>query len=201
MTYSFGSAGDAQLATKVYGAVWLVDTHFLPSPLYWTTAPTDLDANGHTYRGLGQLLGVSMLAESEDASTEKLTIAVPAANQAALAATIGNLDAYRGRRVRLWLQLVNEAFVRVGTPVARWSGYMEPVKVTRSRPGPEAGPFTGRIELPCSRAGMARARNYEGLRLTHAQQQRRYPGDRGLEYVQTLVEQPSLWLSKKFQEI
>lgn len=198
---SFGVAGDAQLATKVYGAVWLIDLDFAGGPLHWTTHVDAVSANGHSYQGLGGLLQVSMLTESEDASTEQLTLSLPVANQAALAATIGSVEAYRGRRVRLWLQLINEGYQPVGEPRARWSGYMEPVRVSRQRQGSQQGPFIGRVEMPCSRAGMARARHYEGLRLTHAQQQLRYPGDRGLEYVQGLLEQPALWLTKRFQEI
>ena len=48
---------------------------------------------------------------------------------------------------------------------------------------------------------MARARNAPGLRLNDAQQQAAYAGDRGLEYVAKLLEQPALWLSKKFQKV
>jgi hypothetical protein len=47
---------------------------------------------------------------------------------------------------------------------------------------------------------MSRARNTTGLRLTDAQQQQRYAGDVGLAFMQTLIEQPSLWLSKRFQQ-
>jgi hypothetical protein len=87
----------------------------------------------------------------------------------------------------------------VGTKVHRWTGTMEPVRITRRVQA--GGPSSGRIEMPCTRNGMSRARNYQGLRLTHAQQQAIYPADMGLEYLQALIEQPTLWLSKRFQEI
>ena len=74
---------------------------------------------------------------------------------------------------------------------------MNPAKVTRGGAG---GENNGRVEIPCSRYGMARARNYQGLRHTHAQQQLRFPGDVGLQYMQDLIEKPALWLSKRFQE-
>ena len=106
---------------------------------------------------------------------------------------------YRGRPVRLYLQLFTEAFAPVGTKVHRWTGTMEPVRITRRTQA--GGPSSGRIEMPCTRNGMARARNYQGLRLTHAQQQVTYPADLGLEYLQALIEKPALWLSKRFQEI
>lgn len=201
MSFSFGAAGDALLASPVRGAHWLIDLAFADGTMYLTTNALDIVSAGQTYRGLGQLLAVSSIQESEDSSTEKLTLSVPVVNNAMLAATLGNVESYRGRRVRLYLQLIGENFQPVGERVARWSGYMEPVKVSRTSPPHAGGAAGGRIELPCSRAGMARARNYEGLRLTHAQQQLAHPGDRGFEYVQGLIEQPALWLSKRFQEI
>jgi hypothetical protein len=76
-------------------------------------------------------------------------------------------------------------------------------RVTVERKPPDAlagGGSAGRLNLECSRAGMARARNLHGLRLTDAQQQHLYSGDLGLQYVQTLIEKPSLWLSKRFQQ-
>lgn len=201
MSITFGAAGDAALVSRVRGAQWLVDLAFGTGTLYWTTNAIDIDSAGHTYRGLGQLLTVSQISMSEDSSTEQVTLSLPVANQAGLAATIGNLDNYRGRRVKLYLQLFGADFQPVGDRVACWSGFMQPVKVARTKAPEGGGPVAGRMELPCTRAGMARARKYEGLRLTHAQQQLEHPGDRGLEYVQSLIEQPAVWLSKRFQEI
>lgn len=79
---------------------------------------------------------------------------------------------------------------------------MDKVQIPRRSPSPAAGGESqGRIEMLCSRAGLGRARNNLGLRMTHQQQLQRYPGDTFLRYVSTLVEQPSLWLSKRFQEV
>ena len=198
----FGTAGQAQLASRVRGAQWLVDLEFTGGTIRLTTNPLDIAYGGNTYKGLSTLLQVSSVSESEDAAAEKVTLSIPVVNQAMLAATLGNVESYRGRRVRLYLQLIDESFQPItGAVRERWRGYMEPVRITRKRSDPTGGESSGRIELPCSRAGMARARNYTGLRLTDAQHRQRYPGDRGLEYMQELIEKPTQWLSKRFQEI
>lgn len=199
MSLTLDGTASARIAAAVRGVAWLADLDFGTGTVYYTTAPQSLTANGHSYLGLGDLVGVSPLSESEDSNAEKIKLGFSLVNTAMLAATLGNVDNYRGRRARLWLQLYDEAFQPAGAPVQRWAGFMDRVTVERTPGEWTGGQAIGRLNLECSRAGMARARNLTGLRLTDAQQQQRYPGDLGLQYMQTLIEQPSLWLSKRFQ--
>jgi len=198
VTLAFGGTVDSQIATGVYGVCWLIEMDFSGGMVYATTAPVNVDYGGHTYTGLGNLVQVGGLSESENNSAEKLSVSVSVVDSTMLALVLVDANTYRGRSLTLRLQMLNEAFKPIGTPKQRWSGKMNPAKVTRGGAG---GENNGRIELPCSRYGMARARNYQGLRHTHAQQQLRFPGDLGLQYMQDLIEKPALWLSKKFQEV
>lgn len=201
MALALDSPAAARIAATVRGAAWLVEMQFTTAPLRFTSAPITVDALGYSWLGLGHLCEVGTLAESADASAARLTISLAATNQALLAAALGNVAAYRGRRARLYLQLFDEQFQPVGAPRQRWAGYMDKVQVPRKRSPAAGGGSQGRIEMVCSRAGMARARNNHGLRMTDAQQQQRWPGDTGLRYVQQLLEQPSTWLSRRFQEL
>jgi hypothetical protein len=201
MSLTLDGAASARIAAAVRGVAWLVQLDFLPSTVYYTTAPQTLVIGGNTYLGFGSLAEITPVTESENTNAEQVTLGFSVVNQSMLAASLGNVENYRGKAVRLYLQLFDETFQPVGAPVLRWSGLMQPVNVTRKVSDPTGGGSMGRIELPCARAGMARARNPQGLRLSHAQQIQRYPYDLGLEFVQTLVEQPSLWLSKKFQRV
>lgn len=182
----------------VAGVAWLVELDFTGGTVRLTTAPVPITVGGDTYTGLGSLLGVSALAESEDANAERVTLTLSVVDTAMLASVLGSASTYRGRAVRLYLHLLDATFSPVGTRVLRWAGHMEPARVRRSSGGEGA---SGAIELPCSRSGLFRARNYQGLRITHAQQLQRHPGDLGLQYLQDLIEKPALWLSKRFQEV
>lgn len=200
MSLTLDGTASARIAAPVRGVAWLADLEFGTGTVYFTTAPLTVVAGGHTYLGLGNLAEVSAIGESEDASAEKVVLSFSLVDPAMLAATLGDVDNYRGRRARLWLQLYDEQFQPAGAPVKRWAGFMARVATERKPAPPTGGAGMGHIRLECSRAGMARARNLQGLRLTDAQQQQRFAGDLGLQYLQALIEKPSLWLSKRFQQ-
>lgn len=190
----------AQISGPVAGVVWLIELDFVGQTHRFSTFNVPLTVSANVYTPLGNHAAVSDLQESQDTDTQTLTLSLDVVNQGMLAATMGNVEAYRGRQARVLMLLLDEQFRPVGPARLRFAGEMEPVKVTRESPGLGGGAVTGRIELPVSRAGMSRARNADGLRITDEQQRAVYPGDKGLEYVRKLIEQPSTWLSKRFQE-
>jgi len=187
-------AGDAA------GVVYLVELDFTAATYYFTTFNVPLVISGHTYLATGTLASVGDIKESQDTDAQTLSINLNVADSAVLAASLGNVEGYRGKKARIYLQPLDAAFRPVGIPRLRFTGEMEPVKIKRDAQPEQGGAVGGTIELPISRAGMSRARNADGLRLTDEQQQAEYPGDVGLQYVRTLIEKPSQWLSKRFQE-
>ena len=199
MSLTLDGTASSRITASVRGVAWLVELFFTSGTIRYTTAPLSLTIGGNVYSGLGTFAQVSNLSESENATADQITLGFTV-ETSLLALTLGNVENYRGKAAKLYLQLFDEAFQPAGAPVLRWSGVMDKVQVSRTSSDPSGGSSSGRIEMQCSRAGMARARNADGLRLSHVQQLQRFPGDNGLQYVQTLIEQPSLWLSKRFQK-
>jgi len=134
----------------VAGVAWLVEMDFTAGTQYLTTAAQSLTTGGHTYTGLGALVSVAGLNESADSSAEKITLSLAAANAAMLVLGLGNVEGYRGRAVRLYLQLFDETFTAVASPLQRWSGVMDKVQITRQPADPAGGPGGGSIDLQCS---------------------------------------------------
>jgi hypothetical protein len=200
MTLPLDGTAGARITAPVRGIAYLIELVFTTGTQRVTTAPQAVVSGGNTWTAVGAQADVSALSQSEDPSGERFTIGLTATNTAMLALALGAVDTYRGRPARVYVQLFDEQWQPAGAAVLCASGYMDKVQITRRRSPPEGGDSVGRIEMLCSRAGMARARNNEGLRLTDAQQQQRYPGDTGLSRVQALLEAPGLWLSKRFQE-
>lgn len=189
-------------ASGARGVTLLVDLDFLTGGVqHYTVWPHNLIVGATTYVGLGGICNIAPIQSSEDTKTDKLVLSLSIVNAAMIAASIGNAKEYRGRAVTISVQLIDETFIPSGAPVAYWTGLMDKIGITRNSTKLADGSNGGSIELECARSGMSRARNAEGLRLTHAQQQQRFPGDLGLEYVALLLEKPQLWLSKAFQEV
>lgn len=200
MTLTVDTAASARLAAGVRGVAWLVDMDFTSGSLHFTTGPVQVVANGFTYTAVGTLVSLGAVQESADSGPDSLSVTLSVTNSAMFAAAMGDPAIYRGRSMSVWLQLFDDAWQPVGSPVLRYRGYMDKLNIERSVAPNEGGEALGHITMKCSRAGMSRARRAEGLRLTDSQQQSRFPGDTGFRYVRTLIEKPSLWLSKKFQE-
>lgn len=192
-----GSA-QAQIDASVRGVQWLVALDFVSGMVRYTTNAVDITSGGYTWQGFGSLVNVDGVRESEDGAPGDVTLGLSLVSTAMLAAAIGSVENYRNRAARLSLQLIGPNFQPVGAPVARWAGYMNKVRIKRSVS--KDGGSSGSIEMVCSRAGANRSRSSTGLRHTHAQHIQRFAGDNGFEYIQTLVEKPALWLSKRFQQ-
>ena len=189
----------ATINATVRGVTLLVDLEFASGTIYATTFSVPIVANGETYTALGNVMSVSDFRESEVLTTDKLSIKLSLVNTAMLAYVIGPASEYRNRSVRIYAQLVNDAYLPVEAPILRWAGYMDKVRVTRRTSKTDSS--SGEVELICQRAGLSRFRNVLGFRMSHAQQQLDFPGDMGLEYTEQLVTNPPIWMSKRFQEI
>lgn len=202
MTLSLDGTATARIAAGVRGVAWLVAMDFSSGMVRYTTWPLPVTVGADTYTALGRLVSVTPVQESADGANERVTFAISVVDSAMLALAMGDAATYRGREASLRLQLFDDAFQPAGAPVLRWRGYMDKLQISRTPAGDNQGDgSSGRIEIIATRAGRARARNADGLRLTDAQQQARYAGDTGLRYVRTLIEQPTLWLSKRFQQV
>lgn len=198
MTLSLDGTASARASAGVVGTTWLIELDFSTGLQRYTTWPLSLTSGGFTWQGLGQLAEVGGFSESENAAAQKVTLSASVVSTAMLAALVGPASVYRGRAARLHLQLIDDTYQPAGAFVPRWAGYMDKIRVERRSAG-DKGTNEGSVRIECVRAGMARARNADGLRRTHAQQQTRFAGDLGLEYTQPLIEQPVVWLTKRFQ--
>lgn len=202
MSLTLDSAATTQATRSVSALQWLIQADFAVGTQYWTTWPLDVTIDGQQYKGSGfGVLAVDVLSESEDSSAARMKIVCNVVNSALLAAVMADPAGYRDRPIRLYGQFFNENFQPTGAKVHRWTGRMDKVAVPREKSPAGGGASTGKIELQCTRAGMARARLYQGLRLTSAQHKSRFPDDDGLARTQSLIETPVPWLSIAFQRV
>jgi hypothetical protein len=205
---TFDGTATTALASGARTPAMLMEFDFLSGVQYWTNWSVSLPGidsgsggGAQTYVGKGAIFNVSNLLNSENPANEKLRISIPIVNQAMFAAAVGDASQYRNRPMRLYIQVLNSTYQPAGAPVLFYDGVMDKHSIERERAPHGGGAQGGKIVLYCAKRGLSFARRAGGLRLTDAQQRAEFPGDLGAEYIASLIEKPSQWLSQDFQRI
>jgi len=194
---NLGTSVNSQIATKVIGGVWLVEMFFASGTQRLTNWPLSLTYGANTYTGLGTVGSVGNLTESEANTDKRTTLTLSPVRTELLALALGNVEGYRGKPVNIYLWAIGDNYQPVGNPLLRFFGVMDQVSVKRN--AGQSGEVTGSIEMTCLPGGADSTRKGSTLRMNNAQHQSRHPGERGFEYVNDLLANEQVWLSKNFQ--
>jgi hypothetical protein len=194
---------DEALAAPHAGVLLLLQMDFRAGTQRFTNWSHSLDYFGFTWQGLGAVVGVSQVVQAETLQYPAVDVQLNVADASMLALALGNVQAYRGRPITIWQAVTDDDLRIAGDPEVVWAGEMDQVRLRtgsgqRSGSGDSAGEG-GAAVMRCEMAGRDN-RAPLSLRLTHAQQQARYPGDTGLSRIERLAGQPEVWLSKLFQK-
>lgn len=177
------------------GVLLLLQLDFRSGTQRLTNWSHSLDYFGHTWTGLGAVIGVNAVTQSEDLQYPAVDVQLNVADASMLALALGGVSEYRGQPITVWQGLLDDELKPAGDPEVIWAGQMDQV---RFQTGTGEGDSGGAAVMRCEMPGRD-SRAPQTLRLTHAQQQLRYPGDTGLSRIERMVGQPQVWLSKRFQ--
>lgn len=163
------------------GQAALVHMAFADTPQRWWTGFGDLDAAGHRWRGLGDLIAISEISTAYDLSAQQVTFTV-AATPEMVARALDAKARVRDRAVTVSLQLFaveaqDGEVMRgqpLGSPMVMYSGTMQRM------PWSARGPNERTIQIEAEGLFFRRNAPPRGL-WTDADQKARWPGDRGLE--------------------
>ncbi len=183
----------AELEKASTRPVYFVEFHFLTATIRVCSANLTLTWGGHDWAGLGAIGGISPVEESEGLESKALTFTLNAAQPSWLALAVGSVEEYRGLPAKLYFCPLDEQFRLIDTPILCWTGIMDAVSIGLD--GEE-----GNIALKCETSAYGLKRR-PALRINDAQQRKKYPTDSGFAYLNSLIAQPALWLSKRFQQI
>lgn len=190
------AAVEAALARETIYMIHLLELRFASGTVYLSNQipPFTDTAEGHTWQGLGNLVGMSSIQTGRRnlAPLLEYTLGIPwrfltdaekvVDQMSVIPSLIGNQSEYRNREAILWEQILSLDTVDshgrpapIGVPSALHRGRMDTASASYS---PTRANLTLSVEGPFSRKG---APVYG--RLTPRDQLRRYPGDNGLSYV------------------
>lgn len=183
---------NAELAKAVTRTVYFVEFQFASATSRLSTANIPLTWGGYEWAGVGSLGTISTVEESDGLEAKPLNFTVNSAQQSWLALAVGSVEEYRGRPAKMYMCPLNEQFQMVGTPERCWSGIMDMLSVGINED-------SGTITLKCETSAYGLKRR-PAFRLNAAQHKKEHPDDTGFDYLNDLIANPVVWLSKKFQQ-
>lgn len=191
------AAQQAALEKPLIREVYLVQFDFKTTVMRACSLNQTVTWGGHEWIGLGAIAGISDIEESDGLESKALNFTLNAADPSWLAISIGAVEEYRGRSAKLYFCPLDENYQLIGEPEICWRGVMDTVSVGIDKDGEET---KGQIALKCETSSYGLKRQ-PALRMNHAIQTKRHPGDLGFQYQADLIANPQLWLSRKFQQI
>lgn len=183
MARALSSAMQTAIAATPVRPVLLVEQEFRGATVNLWTGIGPLSWASKNWVGVGDLIGVSELEESADVSAKGVTISLKGIKSSDISLALAGMA--RNKPGKIWMALLDANGAVVATPKIMFSGKLDTCTVDD---GPET--CTISIALESELIDLERPRE---VRLTDQEQQKRYPGDRGLENVAALQDASVPW--------
>ena len=151
----------------------------------------NFDWGGFTWNSLGGAGSIGEIRSTEKVEPAPVTLSLSVAQAEWLALSVGAVEDYRGRTVKIYQCPLTEQYQLIDTPMLAWEGDMDLIAISVEG---EAGSVTMRCE-PAAK----RLRRRNALRVNAQQQRQRYPYDAGFDFQAQLLASPVTWLSTTFQ--
>lgn len=182
MSRTMTSAARAAITGEVARRTTAIELDFAGGFVRMSGAPYDIVLDGQTYLGVGQLGEVSVVEETSEVQSAGITISLSGIPRDSVA--VAMTQAYQGRPGRVWEVPLDADGAVIADPLLIFRGRMDQMSV-------ELGDTaTVRVTLQNRLADWERPR---AARYTDAELKRRFPGDRGLEFVSATAEKTIVW--------
>lgn len=183
---------NALAASHVY-LVYFVKMQFRSSTQYVSTSNVNHTWGGHTWLGMGAVGSISEVSSTESMDTSSVTLALNAAELTWLSLALGDAAEYQNLPVTIYMCPMLDTLELIDTPEPCWEGLMDTLNVGVSNE-------QGSLQLKCESTAYSLKR-LPVFRLNKAQWNKTHPTDKGLDYLEALISDPVVWLSKKFQMV
>jgi hypothetical protein len=147
------------------------------------TGMGDLSWGGNTYTGLGDLVGISRVQETNEVRANGLEFFLNGIPSALVTRILS--EGYRSRAAKLWLVLFDATPAIIANPLLLFSGRMDQCRLQDS-----GETSTCTISAESRLVDLQRPRE---RRRTDEDQKSLFSGDRGLEYVAGLQDRQVVW--------
>lgn len=176
----------AQIAGRTVRPAVLAMFDFASNPMRLHLGSGKLRAGGQVYDGIGQFGSISGLEQSIGGTAPVATFTLSGVDAAIVAAARNGSDEVKGRQVTVLVQFYDEGYAPLDAPLIVYVGEMDLMKIALR--GPTKATVSVTAETVFTRHGLPMWGT-----LSNADQNRLYPGDRGLEMVAQIPFKTAIW--------
>ena len=157
---------------------YAIDLLFDSNPIYAWTGLGTITLNSNSYTGVGHLLQISDVEETQDISAKGMTLSLSGVPSGLLADALNT--PYQGRLCKVYLGFMTSWENPDASPdtLEVFSGYMDQMTIDE---GSETSTITTSVESRLIDLERPRTRRY-----TNENQQQRFSGDKAFEFVESL---------------
>jgi len=175
------SVVENSLDDEVIEPFFAIEMIFDSGPLRFWTGLGEATIDGNTYTGTGNLLDVSSIEETTEIAVRGATITL--SGMPTEVTSLALQSPYQGRVCNIYFGIVSGKTYSNLTQI--FSGYMDEMNIDE---GPESGTIVLKVENKLIDLERARTRRY-----TSEYQKSVYPGDLGLDFVESLQDKKVVW--------
>ncbi len=143
----------------------------------------NVDGDGNqTFGGVGEMGRVSAVAETSDLQPSGYNLELSGIPVTHISDALN--EQYQGRPIKMWMGFFNDSYQIIANPVLIFSGFMNTMHITLGE--------TATVQLTAENE-LIRWERPIGRRYTNEDQQARFSGDDGFEFVNQTVEKELIW--------
>jgi hypothetical protein len=182
MARDIDASAAAASKSEVVRPVIAADLDFASGHIRVNSSPQAIVIDGNTYLGLGKMGAITGIEEGTELQSYGIAMKLSGVEAAHVAAALN--EDYQGRKVAVWLVLLDENHAQIGSPtlLGRWR--MDTMSI-------EMG-AVAEITLT-AHSLLADWERPRIARFNDADQRARFPGDLGFEYVAQMVDKQLVW--------
>lgn len=176
----------AQLAGQVVNVCVLAHFDFATNPMRVWMGAGDIRAGGQIWKGIGELGSMSGLETPIGGTAPQATFMMSGVSPELVADALNLSDEVKGRDVTVYVQFLDADLQTLDNPFAIYAGIMDVMSYTMT------GPSTRTIKLTAESLFARRGTPLFG-NLSDRDQQRLFPGDRGLDRIAQIPFKTATW--------
>lgn len=182
MTRDISAPNEAVLNDDVIRPIVLAKLEFGGGTVYVNNSPIMLTFGGNNYDGVGNFGGVSKVSETASIQSTSLELSLSGVDPALVSIALN--ENYQGKKATVYLGFLDSDFALVDDPTLIFKGRMDTMPIKLDKESVVGLTIESRL------ADLFRPRV---IRFNNAEQQQLFPGDKGLEFVEEMVEKEIAW--------